>query len=280
MIHTMYVSNVEEPHPPVPFVPANSNVLGLIVIDNAAYAAVGSGCNRSPDALMTIDLETKKVAAFKPEGGVIAGPRGASFGPDGSLYIATTGGELFSLEPKTLKVKDTYKTGEAFASTPVVFEYEGKALIAVAAKNGGIHVLDTAALATPVAKSEPGVAVGTLETWQDLAGDRWLIGAGTGGLIAWKLADQGGVLSIQPGWRSQNLSSPSAPIIVNGVVFTASAGSTPALYGFDGASGKEIWHSGKIASAVRAGGLSAGNSQVYLGTDDGSLYVFGFPMER
>ena len=78
----------------------------------------------------------------------------------------------------------------------------------------------------------------------------------------------------------ENLSSPSAPIIVNGVVFTASAGSTPALYGFDGASGKEIWHSGKIASAVRAGGLSAGNSQVYLGTDDGSLYVFGFPMER
>jgi outer membrane protein assembly factor BamB len=78
--------------------------------------------------------------------------------------------------------------------------------------------------------------------------------------------------------------SPLTPLVVNGVVFAASGGqrSTPAvLYALDGASGKELWNSGRtVTSFVHGGGVSGGGSQVYLGTHDGTLYAFGFPIEH
>jgi outer membrane protein assembly factor BamB len=58
--------------------------------------------------------------------------------------------------------------------------------------------------------------------------------------------------------------------------------SVPAvLYALDAATGKEFWNSGNtITSFVHSGGLSAGGSQIYLGTHDGTLYAFGFPIEH
>jgi outer membrane protein assembly factor BamB len=78
--------------------------------------------------------------------------------------------------------------------------------------------------------------------------------------------------------------SPLPPIVVNGVVFSVAGGnpSAPAvLYALDAMTGKELWNSGAtITSFVKSGGLSAGGSQIYLGTSDGTLYAFGFPMEH
>jgi outer membrane protein assembly factor BamB len=74
-------------------------------------------------------------------------------------------------------------------------------------------------------------------------------------------------------------------MVINGVVFAASAGqrNTPAvLYALDGSTGKELWNSGKsIAGMIpRNGGITGGGTQIYLGTHDGTLYAFGFPMEH
>jgi outer membrane protein assembly factor BamB len=90
--------------------------------------------------------------------------------------------------------------------------------------------------------------------------------------------------------------SPTTPAVVNGVVFALSSGlsmekgtaaqrakkSVPAvLYALDGATGKELWTSGAtITSFVPGIGPSAGESQVYVVTYDGTLYTFGVPMER
>jgi len=53
------------------------------------------------------------------------------------------------------------------------------------------------------------------------------------------------------------------------------------LYALDGATGKELWTSGTtITSSGRGVGPSAGDSQVYVVTIDGTLYTFGMPMER
>ena len=53
------------------------------------------------------------------------------------------------------------------------------------------------------------------------------------------------------------------------------------LYALDGATGKELWTSGTtITSFVPGVGPSAGDSQVYVVTNDGTLYAFGVPMER
>ena len=95
------------------------------------------------------------------------------------------------------------------------------------------------------------------------------------------------------------MTAPLTPIVVNGVVFGGSSGefrtgdktvtaaqraqrSTRAvIYALDGATGKELWNSEKnILSFAHNGALSAGGSQVYLGTYDGSLYVFGYPIEH
>jgi outer membrane protein assembly factor BamB len=72
---------------------------------------------------------------------------------------------------------------------------------------------------------------------------------------------------------------------VNDVVFTASAGSassTPAvLHAIDGRTGKDIWNSGKTIESFTTGpGFWSSNSQVYVATDDGTVYAFGYTLER
>ena len=171
---------------------------------------------------------------------------------------------------------------------------------------------------TPVGKSTPVIAgaaeqVG-LATWQDAGGTRWIVAAtpgparpdtkfgmnngavSRGALVAFTVVDENGAPSLSPQWISRDLVSPTTPAVVNGVVFALSSGlsmekgtaaqrakkSVPAvLYALDGATGKELWTSGAtITSFVPGIGPSAGESQVYVVTYDGTLYTFGVPMER
>ena len=48
-----------------------------------------------------------------------------------------------------------------------------------------------------------------------------------GAVVALKLVDTGGTLSVEPAWVSHNLTAPGTPIIVNGVVFTLATGLSP-----------------------------------------------------
>jgi outer membrane protein assembly factor BamB len=148
-----------------------------------------------------------------------------------------------------------------------------------------------------------------LSTWLDAAGTRWVAAttAGSvradtkfpmsngavskGALAAFTLVEQNDAPTLQPQWVSRDLASPVTPAVVNGVVFALASGeatgaatkrSTPAvLYALDGSTGKELWTSGNtIASFVQGVGPSAGDSQVYVVTYDGTLYTFGMPAER
>ena len=76
--------------------------------------------------------------------------------PDGTVYVAA-GEELASLAPATLKPVSGYKAaGLAFTSSPVIFEFKGKDLIAVAGNDGRLLLFDAAALAKgPLDKTEP-----------------------------------------------------------------------------------------------------------------------------
>ena len=322
MFHANFVSNGDEPDPAIRFLPANANAQGLIIVDNVAYVATVGGCGGVANGLWALDIASKAVTNWKPNDGEVAGSAGPSFGPDGSLYVSTTSGDLVSLEAKTLKVKDVYRAGQPLTSTPVLFQYKDKAMIAAATKDGRIHLLDSAAMAGGAVKSAPystagDFAAGALTTWQDAAGTRWILaptagpvsadanssasnGAVTNGaIVAWKVVDKNGATALEPGWVSRDLVSPLTPLVINGVVFAVSSGefrakdskmtaaqrakaSAPAvLYALDGATGKELWNSGKtITSFMHGGGLSGGAGQVYLGTHDGTLYSFGFPMEH
>jgi outer membrane protein assembly factor BamB len=112
----------------------------------------------------------------------------------------------------------------------------------------------------------------------------------TGGMVALKLADTGGKLSLAPAWTSHNLTTPATPIAVNGVVFALSTGRPAAaggrgapavLYAYDGASGRALWNSAKsMATFASPGSYWSAMGQVYVGTHDGTLYAFGFLDER
>jgi outer membrane protein assembly factor BamB len=300
-LHAMYVSNGGEPNPAIPFLPANANAVGLTVTDGVAYVATVNGCGGVPNGLWALDLASKQVTSWKAASSV-AGTQGPSFGPDGTLFVGTDGGELVALEPKTLKVVATYNAGApGFASSPVIFESGGKELVAIASKDGSVHVL-AAALGKPLAKTPPvsstsDVQAGAITSWQDGDGTRWLLAPSAGSVVSWKVAESNGSVTLTRGWASRDMVSPLPPMVINGVVFAISSGefrgkdvtmaqraqksAKAVLYALDGKTGKELWNSGNtITSFVHSGGLSGAGSQLYLQTYDGTLYAFGFPIEH
>lgn len=312
-LHSMYISNGEEPGDPVAFLPPNAHAKGLIVVDNVAYVATTNGCGGVDNGIWALDLPTSKVTHWKATGN-IAGSTGHAMGPDGTIYTAA-GNELVALEERTLRVRGTYKlAGGEFTSSPVVFDYRGKDFVALTSSDGKLLLFDGSAIDKPIvasaAFSAPNYATGAITSWRDAAGIRWLLvpaggsaptNAGfrgdvkNGAIVAWKIVDQNGAPSLQPGWMSRDMVSPITPMVVNGVVFAVSSGeqrsgapaervkkSVPAvLYAIDSASGNQLWSSGKtLTSFVTTGGLAAGGSRVYVATQDGTQYVFGFPIEH
>ena len=305
-LHSMWVSNGHEPNPAVQFLPPQAHATGLIAFDNTAYAATTNGCGGVEDGLWALDLTAGKVSRWKSP---VKGVAGFAAGPDGTIYAAS-GSELTALTARTLEPRSSYKSGgTAFSSSPVVFEFKGRDLAAVAASDGRLHLVDTASLnrRAPLDKTAPFTSldypVRSLASWQDPSGTRWILAAAggptgeiqNGAIVAWKLIEKGGAPSLDRAWISGDLISPLPPLVIHGVVFALSSGefrsndakvtaarSKPAvLYALDAATGKTLWSSGDtITSFAHSGGLAAGGSRVYVATYDGTQYAFGFPIEH
>jgi outer membrane protein assembly factor BamB len=104
-----------------------------------------------------------------------------------------------------------------------------------------------------------------------------------GAILAVRIAYQDGRFSVHPDWTSQNIAAPQTPIVVNGVAFAVSGPSNaPAgLYALSGATGKTLWQSDTtIASPLSGRSFWVGSGHVFVGTRDGTVYAFGFAMER
>jgi len=319
MFHSLHLSNGADFEPPVRFLPAGANASGFALVDQVAYAATSGSCNGVANGLWALDLASKQVASWK---GNVAGTVGAAFDGAGTVYVTTgSGGDnansIVSLEPKTLKVKASYNGGAEFTSSPVVFDHKGRTMIAAATKDGRIHLVDGSNVGAAVASTaawSSNFTPGALSSWQDRDGSRWILaavdgtlpngftapegGAATGSVVAWKLVERNGAVSLEPGWASRNLASPLTPSIINGVVFAVSSGEyrttaklstaqrilrsgKAVIYALDGRTGKELWNSGAtVKSFARGGAISGGMGQIYLTTHDGTIYTFGFPMEH
>lgn len=319
-LHSMHLSNGQEYQAPIKLLSPGANASGLIVVENAAYAVTSNSCNGVANGLWAVDLDSKQISSWK---GNIVGSAGPAFGSDGTIFVTTgSGGEaansIVAIDPKTLKTKSSYSAGQEFVSSPVVFDHKGKLMVAAQTKDGRVHLLDAANLSAAVsttAATGKDASAGSLASWQDTNGTRWILTAHEGALpagftsageaatkgaiLAWKVVEAGGKVSLQPGWASRNLVSPLTPTIINGVVFATSSGEfktsdskVPAtiraarsgkavLYALDGPTGKELWNSGTtITSFAHGGALSGGIGQIYLTTHDGTIYAFGFPMEH
>lgn len=296
-----------------------NNVLYAATTGNCGGAANGVWAVDLVDeskAVTTFDAKGAAVAGSAPPtfgtDGTLYIATGAGTSPVANAVV--------SLESKTLAQKDWFSTGASpFTSNPVVFQYKGKDLVVAANKDGRLYVLDGASLGgadhkTPLYRtsrfSSGAPDLSGLATWQDSAGTRWIVATSSGAvhadtafamsngavtkgaLAAFTVVDQNNAPTLQPQWVSRDLAAPVTPAVVNGVVFALASGeavgataaqrSAPAvLYALDGATGKELWTSGAtMTSFVRGIGPSAGDSQVYVVTHDGTLYAFGMPAER
>jgi outer membrane protein assembly factor BamB len=249
----------------------------------------------------------------------------AAIGP-GAVKGDGKANAIVALDPITLRIKDwfTQPTAE-FVTGPTVFRHGTRDVVAASTKDGRVILLDAASLGgtrhdTPLLISpalfETGgsIAAEALATWARPVGAtaagartdaRWLLvpisgrpsgGRATNGairsgaVVALRVAESNGKLSLEPEWTSNDLIDPATPIIVNGVVFALSSGQAPAagrnasravLYAYDGASGKTLWNSASsMAAPATSGSYWSGLSQIYVGADDGTVYSFGFLDER
>lgn len=298
MLHLEYVSNGEEDVKPIRFVPPNANASGLIFNETDVYASTSNGCGGVPNGVWGIDLlsDAKQVNSWKTNGGSVVG---TAFATDGTVYASTGDGDyspasfsdsIVSLDRKSLKLKDFFTPAKSeFTTSPVIFAWKGKYLVAAANKDGHIYLLDSASLGgadhrTPLAQSTAAnVSTGDLATWEE-GGTRWIlapvnISATRAAVAAFKVVDQGGKPSLQAAWTSRDMLVPQTPTIVNGVVFAVAGGDAqhPAvIYALDGATGKDLWNSGTTITSYARTAISGGSSQLYLGTYDSTVYAFGF----
>jgi hypothetical protein len=276
-----------------------------------------------------LDSESKPVVSWKTNGGPVVGavafaPDGTLVAAIGAGQAVGNGraNAIVALDPKTLRPKDWFTQPAAeFVTGPTILRHGDKDIVAAATKDGRILLLDAKSLggadhATPLYASKTWlgpaatVSADALATWRQQpasgGGTTWILlpVAGSpatvapstngaiqeGAVIALKLADTGGALSMEPGWVSHNLSAPATPLTVNGVVFALATGlpaassgrGTPAvLHAYDGATGRRLWGSDKVmTTSASPGSLWSGTGQVYVGAHDGTLYTFGFDDER
>jgi outer membrane protein assembly factor BamB len=259
--------------------------------------------------------------AFSSDGNTLL----AAIGP-GSVTGNGKANTIVALDPRTLQLKDWFTQPNAeFVTGPTVFQHGTKDVVAAATKDGRVILLDAASLggadhATPLVASPVLFASGgsisaeALSTWARAApattapadsATRWIlvpisgrpVAARTtngairnGAVVALRVRDVNDAFSLEPEWTSNDLTSPAAPVIVNGVVFALSTGrpaaagrtgSPAVLFAHDGLSGKALWNSGKsMTASASPGSFWSALSQVYVGADDGTVYAFGFLDER
>jgi hypothetical protein len=146
--------------------------------------------------------------------------------PDGTLPVAA-GSELSALAPKTLKSVGSYKTeGAEFTSSPVVFQYKEKDLVAVASNDGRLHLLDAAALNKSLDRQgppPPRLRRGSLTSWQDPRWNPLGVRPSGGAIAAWKVVRR---TARSPGRRADSRAPGLAarPDRVNGAMFALSSG--------------------------------------------------------
>ncbi len=275
-------------------------IVGAVALtsDNTLIASVGAGRTSgdgTANAIVALDPKTLKLKDWftQPTTEFVTGPTIVEQNGKQIVAAATKDGRVVLLDAASLG-RANHSTA-LFVSMPFV----GKgATVSADALAAWQQSAASAAAQTP----GPGGAAPA----QSPTGPTWILvpvsgplaaglpttngAVSTGGIIALKVSDAGGGVSLETGWVSHNQSAPGTPLIVNGVVFTLATGApatatgrgTPAVvHAYDGATGKRLWNSGTAMTTFASpGSFWSNGGQVYVGTHDGTLYAFGFNDER
>jgi hypothetical protein len=285
----VYAIDLDAPDKPVvSYRTDGGSVVGAVAFSsdgNTLLAAIGPGSatgDGKANAIVALDPRTLKLKDWftQPTAEFVTGPTVFTHGPKDVVAAATKDGRVILLDSASL--------GGATHATPLAVS---RPLVA----NGGS--ISAEALSTWARAAATSTARGSAERWilVPLAG-RPSGGSATNGtirngaVVALRVAEAKGVFSLDPTWTSHDLATPATPITVNGVVFalstgrsaaTGGTGSPAVLHAYDGASGKALWNSGKsMTTFASPGSYWSALSQVYVGTDDGTVFAFGFLDER
>ncbi len=300
-LHTLGQTSGVDLQRPERFLPANARYSDLTAVGDVLYTSTSGGCAAVPDGVWAITLgaDNKTVTSWKTNGGSPVG--NLAFTTSGRLLVsigagATSAGgyanAIVALDANTLQPTDWFSgPSTEFVTTPVVINHNGREIVIGTTRDSRIFLLDAGALgganhSTPLFTSTPlgtDFAPDGLATFEQ-AGARWLLVPVSRAIRAFRVVQNGDTLSLEPDWTSRDIPAPTAPIVVNDVVFAAASGrqkGAAVLYAFDSRSGRELWNSGTtLTSFIPPGNLWASNSQVYVGTHDGTVYAFGFTLER
>jgi hypothetical protein len=253
------------------------------------FAAVGAGSatgDGKANAIVALDPQTLQVKDWftQPSAEFVTGPTVFSHDDQEVVAAATKDGRILLLKAASLGGSDhatplhaSAALGSAIAS-PALATWQEMTITpppAPAAAPAGAP-----AGGGPAGPLQPTITYGT----------RWILATTANGVTALKLTGASASPALAPGWTAQGLTTPETPIVVNGVVFALSTGrpstatgrgTAAVLRAYDGVSGKEIWTSGKTMTTFASpGSFWSALSQIYIGTNDGTLHAFGFLDER
>lgn len=268
---------------PVDFTEPYSRNWSLNLIDGWIYTSTSRGCGGATSVITAVDVSkpSHPVARFYPSTGKASGPWGrggivriptgviaqtadGAYDPAGGRF----GNTLVGLT-RDLRLNDSFtpanwdylnrKDFDLGVTSPTVFEFDKWTLVAAAAKEGVIYLLDARNLGggdhmTPLYVSPRfgndalqfgynGVW-GSISTWVDAKGERWLMvpmmgppaketaplfgitdgKVVNGSVMAFKVKKKDGKPVLEPVWMSADLDSPGMPVMANGLVWVIATG--------------------------------------------------------
>jgi outer membrane protein assembly factor BamB len=344
----------EDRMPPTDFTTPFARNWSLNLIDGVIYSPTARGCGGAISHFTAMDLKDParrrveyytsigRPAGAWGHGGMVRGPKGVYTQTADGPYDPAAGkfGQtVMVMSPRDLRLLDSYtpanwqylnaKDLDLGSANPVIFPFQKWTLVASAAKESVISLLNADNLGgtdhqTPLYQSArwgndeallAGRGLwGTMATWMDGQGRRWLLmplwGPPSKDAPKFKYthgdASQGSVMafevSVDPGknapmliptWMSRDMHVPDAPVVANGVVYalqtgenteqvraTAKMRSTPVtnaiLYALDAETGQELYSSDKlIDSWTHYSEPVVAGGKIYVSTWDGRLYAFG-----
>ncbi len=268
---------------PTSFLPPYSRNFSLNLIDGMLYAGTARGCGDAISQIAAIDLDdpTRPVSRFYPStgkgsgpwggGGIVKSPTGVLAQTADGAYDPAAGrfgNTILNLTPD-VRLTDSYTpANEAYlnmkdfdlgSGSPVVFPFGKWTLVAAAAKEGVIYLLDAKNLGgddhrTPLHVSarygNDALLFGfngvwsPMSTWVDAQERRWLLvpmlgppakdtvasfktshgSVVNGSLMAFTVQLQDDKPVLVPEWISGDLDLPGTPVVANDMIFILATG--------------------------------------------------------
>ena len=278
--------NGEDRMPATDFTTPYARNWSLNLIDGVIYSSAARGCGGALAHFTSLDLKdparrtveyytsTGRPAGAWGRGGLVLGPKGiytqtadGAYDPAGGIF----GNTVMALSLKNLRLLDTYtpsnweflnsKDQDLGSASPLIFSFQKWTLVASAAKESAISLLDANNLGgkdhhTPLYQSPrwgndefllAGRGLwGAMATWQDAGGKRWLLmplwgppskdapkfqfsygDAGQGSVMAFEVRldpNDKDKPTLIPTWRSRDMHVPDPPVVANGVVYALQTG--------------------------------------------------------